>query len=161
MFPHVELTLQSGFEVGMSMEVPIPSQSEGEKKNECYWVATVVMACGPLLRLRYFGGDDRSLEFWFNVTKEQAHELGWSQKNGKKLKPPDSILQRLLDWTDKLKAFLKTARAVTPELLESVCSLIIIKAVYQKIQQSLSFHLEGSQFGREDKTRNEGGGLRR
>lgn len=138
MFPHVELTLQSGFEVGMSMEVPIASQSEGEKKDESYWVATVVMACGPLLRLRYFGGDDRSLEFWFNVTKEHAHELGWSQKNDKRLKPPDSISERLPDWTDKLNVFLKTARTVTPELLESVCTSIFVQ-MKKSFQQHFIF----------------------
>ncbi|XP_031833953.1 scm-like with four MBT domains protein 2 isoform X1 [Nomia melanderi] len=115
MFPHVELTLQSGIEIGMSLEVPHPKNAnEGDHK---FWVASIVMACGPLLRLRYFGGDDRSLEFWFNLTKEAAHELGWCMKNNKKLEPPDIVLQRSPDCVEKLTEFLATARTVPPEML--------------------------------------------
>ncbi|KAG6799232.1 scm-like with four MBT domains protein 1 isoform X1 [Apis mellifera caucasica] len=115
MFPHVELTLQSGIEIGMSLEVPIPKKENEENIN--YWVASIVMACGPLLRLRYFGGDDRSLEFWFNLTKEAAHELGWCIKNNKKLEPPDIIRQRSSDCIEKLSEFLKTARSIPSEML--------------------------------------------
>lgn len=118
MFPHVELTLQSGIEIGMSLEVPIPKKENEENIN--YWVASIVMACGPLLRLRYFGGDDRSLEFWFNLTKEAAHELGWCIKNNKKLEPPDIIRQRLSDCIEKLSEFLKTARSIPSEMLSGV-----------------------------------------
>ncbi|XP_054010970.1 scm-like with four MBT domains protein 1 isoform X2 [Hylaeus anthracinus] len=115
MFPHVELTLQSGIEIGMSLEVPIPKTANEE--NIKYWIASIVMACGPLLRLRYFGGDDRSLEFWFNLTKEAAHELGWCVKNNKKLEPPDIVLQRLPNCMEKLDEFLTTARTVPPQML--------------------------------------------
>lgn len=117
MFPHVELTLQSGIEIGMSLEVPIPKNADQEIK---YWVASIVMACGPLLRLRYFGGDDRSLEFWFNLTKEAAHELGWCTKNSKELVPPDIVRQRSPDCVEKLPEFLTTARTVPPEMLSGV-----------------------------------------
>ncbi|KAG7203222.1 hypothetical protein KM043_010325 [Ampulex compressa] len=115
MFPHVELTLQSGIEIGMSLEVPI--QKSVNQDDTTYWVASIVMACGPLLRLRYFGGDDRSLEFWFNLTKEAAHELGWCVRNDKKLEPPDIIVQRSPDCIDKLPEFLMNARSVPPEML--------------------------------------------
>lgn len=118
MFPHVELTLQSGIEIGMSLEVPIPKNADEEDTN--YWVASIVMACGPLLRLRYFGGDDRSLEFWFNLTKEAAHELGWCVKNNKKLVPTDIILQRSPDCVERLSEFLTTARSVPSEMLSGV-----------------------------------------
>lgn len=118
MFPHVELTLQSGIEIGMSLEVPVTKNTdEGGIK---YWVASIVMACGPLLRLRYFGGDDRSLEFWFNLTKEAAHELGWCARNNKELEPPDIVLQRSPDCVDQLDEFLTTARTVPPEMLSGV-----------------------------------------
>ena len=118
MFPHVELTLQSGIEIGMSLEVPIPKKADEE--DTTYWVASIVMACGPLLRLRYFGGDDRSLEFWFNLTKEAAHELGWCVKNNKQLKPTDIILQRSPDCVEKLSEFLTTTRSVPSEMLSGV-----------------------------------------
>lgn len=116
MFPHVELTLQNNIEIGMALEVPIQKNSQ----QESYWVAFIVMACGPLLRLRYFGGDDRTLEFWFNLTKEAGHELGWSLKNNKKLEPPDAILERSPDCIDKLHEFLMTARTLPPEMLTGV-----------------------------------------
>jgi len=118
MFPHVELTLQNSIEIGMSLEVPV--QKNNDKEELSYWVASIVMACGPLLRLRYFGGDDRSLEFWFNLTKEAGHELGWSAKNNKKLKPPDIILERSPDCLDKLHEFLLTARTLPAEMLTGV-----------------------------------------
>ncbi|XP_066590102.1 scm-like with four MBT domains protein 1 [Prorops nasuta] len=116
MFPHVEATLQSGIEIGMSLEVPI-QQNNNDKTKTSYWVASIVMACGPLLRLRYFGGDDRSLEFWFNLTKEAAHELGWCAKNKKELKPPDIILERSPDCVNKLKEFLSTVQTIPQEML--------------------------------------------
>ncbi|KAL6449214.1 hypothetical protein ACFW04_000701 [Cataglyphis niger] len=115
MFPHVELTLQNSIEIGMSLEVPVQKKNNQEELS--YWVASIVMACGPLLRLRYFGGDDRSLEFWFNLTKEAGHELGWSEKNNKKLEPPDIILEKSPDCIDKLHDFLATARTLPPEML--------------------------------------------
>lgn len=118
MFPHVELTLQSGIEIGMSLEVPIPKNAD--KEDTKYWVASIVMACGPLLRLRYFGGDDRSLEFWFNLTKEAAHELGWCETYKKKLEPPNVVLQRSPDCLEKLSEFLTKARTIPPEMLSGV-----------------------------------------
>lgn len=102
----------------MSLEVPV--QKNNDKEELSYWVASIVMACGPLLRLRYFGGDDRSLEFWFNLTKEAGHELGWSAKNNKKLKPPDVILERSPDCIDRLHEFLTTARTLPAEMLTGV-----------------------------------------
>lgn len=117
MFPHVELTLQNSIEIGMSLEVPV---QKNDQKEPSYWVASIVMACGPLLRLRYFGGDDRSLEFWFNLTKEAGHELGWSVKNKKKLEPPDVILEKSPDCINKLDEFLLTARTLPAEMLTGV-----------------------------------------
>ena len=40
----VEESVQSGFQEGMKLEVPIQNSSEA------YWAASIVMACGPLLR---------------------------------------------------------------------------------------------------------------
>ncbi|XP_034938409.1 scm-like with four MBT domains protein 1 [Chelonus insularis] len=114
MFPHVELTLQSEIEVGMSLEV---LTSKTNHEDNSYWIATIVVACGPLLRLRYFGGDNRSLEFWFNLTKEDAHELGWCMRNNKKLEPPEEILKRSPDCLEKLPAFLISAKSIPQQLL--------------------------------------------
>ena len=102
----------------MSLEVPIRKFAEDEEIS--YWVASIVMACGPLLRLRYFGGDDRSLEFWFNLTKEAAHELGWCVRNNTKLEPPKEILKRSPDCLEKLPDFLIKARSVPQEMLSGV-----------------------------------------
>ncbi|KAG8036734.1 hypothetical protein G9C98_004056 [Cotesia typhae] len=114
MFPHVELTLQSEIEIGMALEVPT-SKSTNE---ECsYWIATIVVACESLLRLRYFGSDDKSLEFWFNLKKETGHELGWCLGNNKKLEPPDVILQKSPDCLEKLGDFLGSAKSIPVQVL--------------------------------------------
>lgn len=115
LFPHVELTLQSGIEIGMSLEVPNGKSTNNEDIS--YWIGSIVMACGPLLRLRYFGGDDRSLEFWFNLTKEAAHEVGWCEKNGKQLQPPEEIEKRSPDCCEKLGEFLSNTKTVPQEML--------------------------------------------
>lgn len=104
----------------MSLEVPIKKNDSKDGEESVYWVASIVMACGPLLRLRYFGGDDRSLEFWFNLTKEAAHELGWSVKNDKRLEPPDIVLERSPDCSEKLQEFLTTAKSIPFEMLSGV-----------------------------------------
>lgn len=117
MFPHVELTLQSEIEIGMALEVPT-SKSTNE---ECsYWIATIVVACESLLRLRYFGSDDKSLEFWFNLKKETGHELGWCLGNNKKLEPPDVILQKSPDCLEKLGDFLGSAKSIPVQVLSGV-----------------------------------------
>ena len=79
----VEHSLTSGFVKGMKVEVPV--------KNDpgTYWVATLVMSCGPLLRVRYEGyGEDTSADFWCDLASSEIHSLGWCQKNNKILKPP-------------------------------------------------------------------------
>lgn len=125
LFPHVELTLQSGIEIGMSLEVPNGKSTNNEEIS--YWIGSIVMACGPLLRLRYFGGDDRSLEFWFNLTKEAAHELGWSAKNAKSLQPPEEIEKRSPDCLAKIDDFLNNAKSVPQEMLSGVRFYFIFK----------------------------------
>lgn len=83
----VEYSLESGFKVGMQLEVP------HREKGECYWIASVVMTCGELLSLRYIGyGDDRSGDFWFNIKSGEFHPVGWCKANFKKLYPPEGTL---------------------------------------------------------------------
>jgi hypothetical protein len=137
MFPHVEETLQNGIEIGMSLEVPIKKNNSKDDDESIYWVASIVMACGPLLRLRYFGGDDRSLEFWFNLTKEAAHELGWSVKNDKRLEPPDIVLERSPDCSEKLQEFLTTAKSIPFEMLAGVIANRKISINYHFLLLSL------------------------
>lgn len=127
MFIHVEDTIQNGIEMGMSLEVPFKKEDATEDQEPLFWVASIVMVCGPLLRLRYFGGDDRSLEFWFNLTKEAAHELGWSTKNGKTLEPPAKVLERSPDCKEKLQDFLSSAKSIPVEMLTGVCNLKIFR----------------------------------
>ena len=120
MFQHVEETLQSGIEIGMSLEVPIKKEISGNEEECAYWVATITMACGPLLRLNYYGTDDKSVEFWFDLTKEAAHELGWSVKNDKRLEPPNVVLQKSPNCSEKLQEFLTTAKSIPFEMLSGV-----------------------------------------
>ena len=84
----MEFSLQSGFVKGMKLEVP----------NKCtpgtYWVASVIMTCGPLLRLRYDGyDDDSSADFWCDLSTSEIHSIGWCAQNGQNLQPPEGILQ--------------------------------------------------------------------
>ncbi|KAJ8670397.1 hypothetical protein QAD02_001656 [Eretmocerus hayati] len=137
MFSHVEETLQNGIEIGMSLEVPVKKNDSSTEDESTYWVASIVMACGPLLRLRYFGGDDRSLEFWFNLTKEAAHELGWASKNNKKLEPPDIVLERSPDCTEKLQEFLSKAKSIPFEML-SGDGLSIVDRIKQGMKVEVS-----------------------
>ncbi|XP_039275928.1 scm-like with four MBT domains protein 2 [Nilaparvata lugens] len=112
LFPHVEQSLQSGFQEGMKVEVPLKDDPEN------YWVATIITACGPLLSLRYVGDvGDRSRDFWCDMTKVQLRPLGWAEIHGRPLKPPAhlklAITQRDLD------SILKCANTFSIELINS------------------------------------------
>jgi hypothetical protein len=83
-FKHVENSLQSGFLKGMKLEVA------NKSNTDTYWVASVIMTCGPLLRLRYDGyGEDNSADFWCDVLNADMHPIGWCAANGKRLQPPE------------------------------------------------------------------------
>ncbi|XP_076304706.1 scm-like with four MBT domains protein 2 isoform X2 [Tachypleus tridentatus] len=92
-FIHVERSLESGLKVGAKVEISNP---------DCpgtYWVASIVMTCGPLLLLRYLGfGTDRSADFWCDLTSSEVHPLGWCQDNGKEKCPPNVVKQKC-PWT--------------------------------------------------------------
>lgn len=84
--------MRTAFEKGMKLEVPNRDQ-EGT-----YWVASVVMACGQLLRLRHEGfegssGDD----FWLDACTSDIHPIGWCNVNGKTLEPPQGTACYLLN----------------------------------------------------------------
>ena len=56
-----------------------------------YWVASIVMTCGQLLRLRHEGvtPDDSSADFWCDVISSDIHPIGWCRQNSKKQQPPE------------------------------------------------------------------------
>lgn len=119
MFLHVEDTVQNGIVEGMSLEVPIkPANSDSEE--ETHWIASVAVVCGPLLRLRYHGTDDRNLQFWFNLTKESGHELGWARKNSKNLRPPKVILDKFPNWEESLDKLYAENKSIPTEMLSGV-----------------------------------------
>ena len=81
--------MKSGFVKGMKMEVT----NKGSLGT--YWVASIIMPCGPLLRLRYEGyGDDKSADFWSEVGSTDLHPIGWAEQSKEPLvlKPPDGNL---------------------------------------------------------------------
>ncbi|CAG5126728.1 unnamed protein product, partial [Candidula unifasciata] len=83
-FKHVETSLQSGFSKGMKLEAP------NKHIPDTYWVATIVMTCGPLLRLRYEGyNDNSSADFWSDPMTSDIHPIGWCEENSKTLQPPE------------------------------------------------------------------------
>ncbi|XP_066283579.1 scm-like with four MBT domains protein 1 isoform X2 [Branchiostoma lanceolatum] len=112
-FKHVEISLQSGFVPGMKLEV-------ANKSNpQTYWVATVIMTCGQLLLLRYDGyKNDRSSDFWCDITTADVHPIGWCAQNGRMLQPPDAIRDKCSDWGEFLVQTLTGARTAPSHLLE-------------------------------------------
>lgn len=59
---------------------------------DTYWVATVVMASGPLLLLRYDGyDDDRSGDFWCDAASDDLQPVGWCARNNHILIPPAAM----------------------------------------------------------------------
>ena len=80
----VECSIQNSFEKGMSLEIAnkLPEGS--------YWVASILMSCGQLLRLRLLGcGEDGSADFWCDITTWDVHQLGWCNENSKTVCPPE------------------------------------------------------------------------
>jgi hypothetical protein len=113
--PQVEQSLQSGLHEGMMLEVP--SRTE----PATYWIASIVMACGPLLRLRFVGqAEDRTKDFWCDLTKVQVYPLGWCRDHHLQLKPPSELVSEATDCEAFVVQALQSAESVPPELLSGV-----------------------------------------
>lgn len=112
-FKHVEYSLESGFVKGMKLEVP----------NKCnigtYWVTSVIMTCGPLLRLRFDGyEEDSSADFWCDLISSEIHPIGWCAQNNQVLQPPEAIKDKFEDWREFLVKSLTGARTAPSFLLD-------------------------------------------
>jgi hypothetical protein len=110
----VEQSLQSGLHEGMMLEIP------SRVTPNMYWIASIVMACGPLLRLRFVGQEDRTQDFWYDLTKVQVYPLGWCRDHHLRLQPPSELLSKLLDYEAFAIRALQNAESVPPELLSGV-----------------------------------------
>lgn len=111
-FMHVEQSLQSCFTEGMKLEVP------NKQCPDTYWVASVVMTCGQLLRLRYEGyEEDRSSDFWCDIATSEVHPVGWCSQNGKTLSPPPALSNKYTNWSEFLAKCLAGATLVPAYLL--------------------------------------------
>ncbi|KAJ7379363.1 Scm-like with four mbt domains [Desmophyllum pertusum] len=105
-FKHVQDTKVQGFVPGMKLECMDRTSLE----TDTYWVATVVMASGPLLLLRYDGyEDDRSGDFWCDAASEELQHVGWCARNNNILIPPAAIRHKEPNWAKFLKQDLKGA----------------------------------------------------
>ena len=81
----VQDTKVQGFVPGMKLECMDRTSLE----TDTYWVATVVMASGPLLLLRYDGYEgDRSGDFWCDAASDDLQPIGWCARNNTILIPP-------------------------------------------------------------------------
>lgn len=109
-FKHVECSLQNGFEKGLKLEVA------NKVPGDTYWIASILMTCGQLLRLRPEGCNDGSADFWCDILSSEVHQLGWSKENSKVLCPSEELRQKFpsLDWETTLKN--STINARTPSL---------------------------------------------
>ncbi|WAR27037.1 SMBT1-like protein [Mya arenaria] len=111
-FKHVEHSLESGFVKGMKLEVKVKSNSNSssssDNETDSYWVATVMMTCGPLLRLRYDGYKEEGAgEFWCDLATTEVHPIGWCAANQQNLQPPEEIRDSVEDWHEYLKEILE------------------------------------------------------
>ncbi|GLH01333.1 Polycomb protein Sfmbt [Gryllus bimaculatus] len=112
LFSHVELSLQTGLQEGMMLEVPHKSTLDS------YWIACINMVCGPLLRLRYIGQEDnRSNDFWCDLTKVNVHPLGWCFSEGLDLIPPLELKEKLGDVKTLIDRVFQQGKSVPSELL--------------------------------------------
>ena len=76
--------MQSSFVKGMRVEVA------NKSTPGTYWVASVIITCGPLLRLRYEGyEEDGSEDFWCDLSTCEIYPIGWCGENGQSLLPPE------------------------------------------------------------------------
>ena len=81
----VQDTKVQGFVPGMKLECMDRTSLE----TDTYWIATVVMASGPLLLLRYDGyDDDRSGDFWCDAASDELQPIGWCTRTNNILIPP-------------------------------------------------------------------------
>lgn len=112
-FGHVEHSLDNILKVGMKLEVP------NSDPPDSYWLATIIMTCGPLLTLRYVGfGDDRSKDFWYDVNNNEVHPPGWCSKNNKKLFPPACVKEKCPNWENIIESETNQDENVPENLLE-------------------------------------------
>nr|CAD7455362.1 unnamed protein product [Timema tahoe] len=103
---------QHGLQEGMMLEVP------HKHNGSNYWVASIVVACGPLLQLRYVGCEgDRTRDFWCDVTKVMVRPLGWCKQHKIQLVPPAELANKLTNFGKILDAALLDATTVPPHLL--------------------------------------------
>ncbi|CAC5406656.1 Scm-like with four MBT domains protein 1,Scm-like with four MBT domains protein 2 [Mytilus coruscus] len=131
-FKHVEYSLESGFVKGMKLEVP------NKCNTDTYWVASVLMTCGPLLRLRFDGyEDDNSSDFWCDLMTSEIHPIGWCAQNNQILQPPEAIKDKFDDWRDFLVRSLTGARTAPSYLLDKSTGITPIDQLKQGMRLEL------------------------
>lgn len=111
----VEKSLLSGVQTGMVLEVP------DKHDPTCYWLASVSMACGPLLRLRYLGqGDLQDRGFWCDLNKMSVHPLGWGEPRGLRMAAPSELGTGGANLREMVRKEVEGAKTVPAELLSGV-----------------------------------------
>lgn len=139
-FRHVECSLQSGFVKNMKLEVAVKNASNN------YWVASVIMTCGPLLRLRYDGyGDDGSADFWCDLTSSEVHRIGWCAENGKTLMPPDELKNKIGNWQAFLTKSLFGAMTAPSYLLDKTTGTTPVDQIKQGMRLELQDYINPTQ----------------
>ena len=90
-----------GFRVGQKLE------ATDEKNPDYTCVSTVAAIKSALLRV-HFDGWEKKWDFWCSVDSRFIHPVGWCQRNGFALSPPQgksvtmSFLKRVTSYTDNL-----------------------------------------------------------
>ncbi|ELU04767.1 hypothetical protein CAPTEDRAFT_148410 [Capitella teleta] len=92
------------------MRLEVPNKDE----DDTYWVATVMMAAGQLLRLRFEGFQDNSTcDFWLDACASDLHPVGWCRSNEKKYSPPQVVKDKVEKWEDLLNELTESQSSST------------------------------------------------
>uniref|UniRef100_A0A8D9EQS5 Scm-like with four MBT domains protein 1 n=2 Tax=Cacopsylla melanoneura TaxID=428564 RepID=A0A8D9EQS5_9HEMI len=84
--PHVQTKANIILEAGMKIEM---SYMEDHKLK--YWVYTVIMNLGPIVRLRCLGDNNPNHDKWQTINSFKPNALGWCSRNNLSLKPPSYL----------------------------------------------------------------------
>ncbi|KAL1463498.1 hypothetical protein WDU94_015245 [Cyamophila willieti] len=84
--PHVQTKANIILEAGMKIEM---SYTEDDKLK--YWVYTVIMNLGPVVRLRCLGDDNPTHDKWQMISTFKPLALGWCSRSNLSLTPPSYL----------------------------------------------------------------------
>ncbi|KAI5709826.1 hypothetical protein M8J76_008381 [Diaphorina citri] len=84
--PHVYRKANLILQAGMKIEMPYIEDNKSK-----YWIATVVMSLGPVVRLQFLGDSNPTHDKWQMINSFKPHPLGWCERCNLSLTPPSYL----------------------------------------------------------------------